>query len=140
MKVFINLLKLNNQSPVYLRSDNEFRTKELDSFLCLQGIIAEFWAPHSSYQNGKAERSNREVEDRIRKLLQGSGVPKNLWPYAFSHSIFLKKRMINKNLSTSGKIGFFFFFQLLLCIFLFHSSSFLCFHFGINYVPQLILV
>ena len=104
MKVFINLLKLNNQSPVYLRSDNEFRTKELDSFLCLQGIIAEFWAPHSSYQNGKAERSNREVEDRIRKMLQGSGVPKGLWPYAFSHSIFLNN-MLPRNHGTKNPVS-----------------------------------
>lgn len=104
MKVFINLLKLNNQSPVYLRSDNEFRTKELDSFLRSQGIIAEFSAPHSSYQNGKAERSNREVEDRIRKLLQGSGVPKNLWPYAFSHSIFLNN-MLPRNHGTKNPVS-----------------------------------
>ena len=104
LRTFINLLKLENRSPVYLRSDNEFRTRELESFLRSQGIIAEFSSPHSSYQNGKAEKSNREIEERIRKLLQSSGVPKSLWPYAFSHSIFLNN-MVPRNHNTRNPVS-----------------------------------
>lgn len=79
----------NNKSICYLRTDNEFRTKQMEQFCDDKGINAEFSAPHSSYQNGSAENANRILKNKIRILMMDSGIPKYLWTYAFGHALFL---------------------------------------------------
>ena len=62
------MLKLTNKFPTLLRSDNEFRTKELTKFCEENGIIQELTAAHSLYQNGSTERINYEIERSIKEV------------------------------------------------------------------------
>lgn len=104
IKKFINLLRLTNRYPTFLRSDNEFRTKELAKFCEENGIIQEFTAAHSSYQNGRAERTNYEIESCIKKLTQSSGSDIKYWTYAYRHAIFLNN-ILPKNRSSQCPLG-----------------------------------
>ena len=89
LKKFANLLHLSDNKICFLRSDNEYRTKLLADYCNDQGIIQEFTAPHSSYQNGAAENLNMQLKRKMQFLLNESNIPKHLWPYAFQHALFL---------------------------------------------------
>lgn len=85
-----SILKYNNNKSIcYIRTDNEFRTKEMNTFCEQNGINPEFTAPHSSYQNGNAENANKQLKIKMRILMIDSGLPKHLWFYALTHAIFL---------------------------------------------------
>lgn len=94
-------MKLRNKSICFVRTDNEFNTKLFQKYCSSVGIVNEFTAPHSSYQNGTVENMNGQLERKVRLLLQGSHVPKDYWTFALKHAVYLHNNFnLNKNKST----------------------------------------
>ncbi|GIL87679.1 hypothetical protein Vretifemale_15713, partial [Volvox reticuliferus] len=77
-----------------LRTDNggEFVNSRLKSFCMQRGVRHELSAPYSPQQNGKAERLNRTLLDKVRAMLAESGVSKSLWHEALSTACYLRNR------------------------------------------------
>ena len=50
-----------------------------------RNITQRFTNSHSSWQNGKAERTNRTLVERLRCNIMDSGAPWTYWPEALSH-------------------------------------------------------
>lgn len=67
-----------------VRSDRggEYTSGQLQAFFSSKGIQHQLTAPYSPEQNGKSERLNRTLEDRVRAMLYTSGMPANLWAEA----------------------------------------------------------
>uniref|UniRef100_A0A2N9E312 Integrase catalytic domain-containing protein n=1 Tax=Fagus sylvatica TaxID=28930 RepID=A0A2N9E312_FAGSY len=78
-----------------LRSDcgGEYSKSEFQSFCSSAGILHQFSCPHTSQQNGVAERKHRHIVDMALTLISQSSLPLNLWPYAFSTAVFLINRL-----------------------------------------------
>jgi len=57
-----------------------------------KGITSEKTAPYSSLQNGKAERANRYVMERVRAALLDAGAEEELWAEAPSSVILVLNR------------------------------------------------
>jgi transposase InsO family protein len=53
-----------------VRTDNggEFLVRDLKAFFAARGVQHELSAPYTPQQNGKAERLNRTLEDRVRAM------------------------------------------------------------------------
>uniref|UniRef100_A0A2N9HGM7 CCHC-type domain-containing protein n=1 Tax=Fagus sylvatica TaxID=28930 RepID=A0A2N9HGM7_FAGSY len=52
-----------------------------------------FTCPHTSQQNGVAERKHRHIVDMGLTLMSQASLPLTFWPYAFSTSVFLINRL-----------------------------------------------
>jgi len=57
-----------------------------------KGITSEKTAPYSSQQNGKAERANRYIMERVRAALLAAGAEEELWAEALSLVIHVLNR------------------------------------------------
>ncbi|KAJ3532326.1 hypothetical protein NM688_g7442 [Phlebia brevispora] len=99
--VFENLKKhksfLETQADAKMRTlhvDNgtEFVNAELRAWLQANGIKLELTAPHSSAQNGIAERNNRTIVEHSRAMIFARDVPSYLWPYVMEYQVYLKNR------------------------------------------------
>ncbi|KAL7284387.1 hypothetical protein ACG7TL_001677 [Trametes sanguinea] len=77
-----------------IRVDNgkEFVNRPIKQFLRSHGIRLELTAPHSSAQNGIAERSFLTVLNAARAMLFESNLPIKLWPEAVNYAVYLKNR------------------------------------------------
>ncbi|XP_058783886.1 uncharacterized protein LOC131658611 [Vicia villosa] len=66
-------------SPI-LRTNNamEYREFSLLQFLSQQGIVVQCSCPHTSQQNGRAERKHRHILDSVRALLLSASCSENL--------------------------------------------------------------
>lgn len=64
-----------------MRTDNggEYVSAELENYLKSRGIHHQTTMPHSSQQNGKAERLNRSVMDKAIPMLTAARMPKQFW-------------------------------------------------------------
>lgn len=60
------------------------------------GILREYTAPYSSFQNGKAERFNRTIMDLSRAMLADNNLSPALWDYASDQAVII----LNNTLST----------------------------------------
>lgn len=86
-------------SPIKrVRSDNgkEYLNRELQNYAESKGTIFEQTAPHSSAQNGIAERLNRTLMDFARALLAQHNLPKFLWQEAVAHVNYVRNRLPTK--------------------------------------------
>ena len=63
------------------------------SFLDANGIYLRVSCPHTSQQNGIAERKHRHIREIGLSLLHQAFLPKSLWLEAFSTAIFLINRL-----------------------------------------------
>ena len=61
-----------------MQLDNEFKSRELDSYLTNKGINTRYSAPYTPEQNGAAEIINRVLPNKVRALLITSNLPKYL--------------------------------------------------------------
>ncbi|WP_189396454.1 hypothetical protein, partial [Pseudomonas laurentiana] len=90
-----NLLNLTGRNICKFRADNEFNTVSINKWLGgdadagRNAIEAEFTAPYSSFQNGGAERLNGVIQQKVKVMLNSSGVGTNYWNFAFNHAAFL---------------------------------------------------
>lgn len=101
--IFIAFLKFKNQVPEafrdfkavvenqtgkkikQLRNDNgrgEYVNAEFINLLKTAGIKPQFTVPHNPQQNGRAERVNRTILERVRCMLFDSGLGKEFWAEA----------------------------------------------------------
>ena len=110
---WVFLLKDRSQGPVILKSliaeiktqfdicvkivrtDNalEFKSKDLLQFYSVNGIQPQFTCPHTSQQNGVAERKHRQILNVARCLMIQSNMPATYWGDAVLTAGFLINRM-----------------------------------------------
>ena len=77
-----------------LRSDNgtEYLNKDLSSFLDSKGVVHQTTVRYTPEQNGAAERLNRTLMERVRAMLEDSGLSKELWAEAALTACFIRNR------------------------------------------------
>ena len=89
---------LETQSGGYkvqrVRTDNggEYVSNALTSWLESRGILHQLTVPYTPQQNGKAERLNRTIMDKVRSMLADAHLPKELWGEATSTANYLRNR------------------------------------------------
>lgn len=73
-----------------IRSDNglEYINKQFESFCAENGVKHQKTAPYSPQQNGKAERMNRTLLDRIRCMLIDSELDNSFWAEAMNTATY----------------------------------------------------
>ena len=83
-----------------LRSDNggEYLSGEFKAFLKEHGIQHQTTIADNAAQNGRAERVNRTILDRIRCMLIDSGLSKGFWAEAAATAAYLINRYPKKSL------------------------------------------
>ena len=86
------------------QSDNggEYCSTIFKHFLSDNGIFHQLSCPHTSQQNGLAERKHRHIVEMGLTLLAQSGLPKKFWVDAFLTSIFIINRLPTKVLNFSS--------------------------------------
>ncbi len=89
-----------------LRSDNakEYFSNSISSYMQQQGILHQSSCPHTSQQNGVAERKIQHIVETARTLLIHMNVPKSFWGDAVLTACFLINRLPSSILA--GKIPF----------------------------------
>ena len=82
-------------TPKILRTDNalEFVQASLRTFCADRGIIHQTPCPHTSQQNGVAERKHHQLLDINRTLLMEMHVPSYLWSDALMTPTYLQNRL-----------------------------------------------
>ena len=70
----------------------EYVNKALEEVLGGKGTVHEKTAPYSAEQNGSAERLNRVLEEKIRAMLEDSGLPKEMWAEAVVTANYTRNR------------------------------------------------
>ena len=67
-----------------VRTDNgsEYVNQTLDSFLASKGITHETTVAYTPEQNGKAERLNRSINEKVRTILTDAHLPMEMWAEA----------------------------------------------------------
>ncbi|RYE04909.1 MAG: hypothetical protein EOP33_08175, partial [Rickettsiaceae bacterium] len=88
----------SNNKVKALQLDNEFKSKELDSYLVSKGIKTRFSAPYTPEQNGAAEIINRVILNKVRALLITSNLPKLIWGEAILAAVYLYNRTPNSSI------------------------------------------
>ncbi len=73
-----------------VRADRAFAGAKWVQYCTEHGILLELTAPHSSAQNGLAERALRTTMEDTRALLSDSGLADRYWAEAASMSIFTR--------------------------------------------------
>ena len=91
----------NNNKVKALQLDNEFKSRELDSYLTNKGINTRYSAPYTPEQNGAAEIINRVLLNKVRALLITSNLPKYLWGEAILTATYLYNRTPNSSINFS---------------------------------------
>lgn len=81
-----------------LRSDNggEYVNHVFQEYLENCGVKHETTIPKCSSQNGVAERGHRCIMDKVRCMLQDSGLEKHFWAEAANTAVYLKNRSPTK--------------------------------------------
>uniref|UniRef100_A0A2N9GHR0 Integrase catalytic domain-containing protein n=1 Tax=Fagus sylvatica TaxID=28930 RepID=A0A2N9GHR0_FAGSY len=85
----------DNNASFYFDA-SKFCIKDLSSRRLLYNglsVLHQFTCPHTSQQNGVAERKHRHIVDMGLTLMSQASLPLTLWPYAFSTSVFLINRL-----------------------------------------------
>ncbi|KAD6454414.1 hypothetical protein E3N88_09120 [Mikania micrantha] len=67
----------------------EYNNTSFHSFCAQNGMLFRFSCPHTSSQNGKAERKIRSINNIIRTLLTQSSVPPTFWHHALQMATYL---------------------------------------------------
>jgi IS30 family transposase len=76
----------------------EFDNSLARTFLLSHGAILHMSCPHTSQQNGKAERSLRTVNNIVRSLLFQSSLPPVYWVESLNNATYLLNRHPTKTL------------------------------------------
>jgi len=75
----------------------EYDNSPFHEFFKKHGMTFRFSCPHTSPQNGKAERKIRTINNTIRALLLHTNIPHSKWHYAFSLATYLHNILPNKS-------------------------------------------
>lgn len=82
IKNFIHLIKTQHgKRTKKIRLDNgcEFTSNNFKSWCNKKGIQVQYTIPYSPMQNGKSERMNRTLMDKVRTKFVETNLPKTLW-------------------------------------------------------------
>lgn len=84
-----------------LRTDNggEYVSAAFECFLKDSGIIHQLTVPYTAEQNGKAERLNRTIVEKLRCMLIDSELPNSFWAEAANTAVYLINRSPTKCLN-----------------------------------------
>lgn len=77
----------------------EFDNEQFKLFCDNHGMVFRFSCPHTSSQNGKAERKIRSINNLTRTLLAHSSLPPSFWPHALQMATYLLNIIPSKLLS-----------------------------------------
>jgi transposase InsO family protein len=77
------------------QSDNggEYTSKQFKDYLSQSGILHRLFCPHTSQQNGIAERKHRHIVEVGLTLLAQSGLSPKFWVDSFLIAIYLINRL-----------------------------------------------
>lgn len=90
-----------------LRTDNgELASKQMETFCATQGISRQLTAPHSSFQNGRAEREIRTLRAHAGASLSRSGLPASFWANAVRHCVYVQNRLPKATTSSAYQRAF----------------------------------
>jgi hypothetical protein len=86
----------------------EYSKNAFQSLCSSHGILHQFTCPHTSQQNGVAERKHQHIVDMALCLISHSSLPFTYWPYAFSTAVYLINRLpsITRNYVSPWEILF----------------------------------
>ncbi|KAK9806822.1 hypothetical protein WJX72_003845 [[Myrmecia] bisecta] len=91
----IELLENQLGSKVLVaRTDNgtEYVNKALSEYFARKGILHQTTVRYTPEQNGAAERLNRTLMEKVRAMLEDSGLPKELWAEAAVTASYIRNR------------------------------------------------
>lgn len=91
----LNLLEnLSGHKLRAVRTDRggEYLNRELDRYFAAKGVLHQTTAPYTPEQNGKAERLNRTLMERVRAMLADSGLDQSLWSEAAQTATYIRNR------------------------------------------------
>ena len=79
---------------VAVRTDRggEYVNQELSAWFGERGVQHQLTAPYTPQQNGRAERLNRTLMERVRAMLLGAGLPPELWAEAVVTANYVRNR------------------------------------------------
>jgi hypothetical protein len=80
----------------------EYASLEFQSFCIKNGIRHQYTCPHTSEQNGLAERKHRHIVDIALTLISHSSLPLHFWPYAFSTAVYLINKLPPSSAGTTS--------------------------------------
>lgn len=83
---------------LYCDNDGEYVSNEFVAYTQSRGTDLHKTIPHTSPQNGIAERMNRTIMDRARACLIQSGLPPIFWSYAVEYAVYVINRSPTKAL------------------------------------------
>ncbi|KAL4010710.1 hypothetical protein IC575_027725 [Cucumis melo] len=93
---FANMIQTQFSSKIkILRTDNamEYKDSRFLSFLAQQGTLIQRSCPHTSQQNGRAERKHRHILDSVRAQLLSGSCPEKFWGEAALTSVYVINRL-----------------------------------------------
>ncbi|KAG8488706.1 hypothetical protein CXB51_016682 [Gossypium anomalum] len=91
---FYHMVKVQFGSSIrMLQSEGGGEYRALSGKLSRLGIQHRISCPHTSEQNGVAERKHRQVVDMGLTLLAQASIPLQFWSYAFAHAVHLSNRL-----------------------------------------------
>ncbi|GLI62320.1 hypothetical protein VaNZ11_004893 [Volvox africanus] len=70
----------------------ELVNRQVESYCVSKGVRHQLSVPYTPQQNGKAERLNRTLLDKVRAMLAESAVPKEYWHEALAVANFVRNR------------------------------------------------
>ncbi|XP_050945481.1 uncharacterized protein LOC127150835 [Cucumis melo] len=93
---FANMIRTQFSCPIKtLRTDNalEYKDSTLLSFLSQQVTLVQRSCPHTSQQNGRAERKHHHILDSVRALLLSASCLEKFWGEAALTSVYTINRL-----------------------------------------------
>ena len=93
-EIFAELETQSGHQVKALRTDNgsEYVNSAVSSFLKSKGIVHQTTMTYTPQQNGKAERLNRTLMEKVRAMLSDAGLNKSLWGEAVYTANTLRNR------------------------------------------------
>jgi hypothetical protein len=95
-KIVMNHLQnLHGKYPDVIHHDGggEYINKPMEDWCSENGVRRSSTAPHSSGQNGIAERKNRTIQEAARAMLTQAGLPLTYWGKAVLYANYIQNRI-----------------------------------------------
>jgi GAG-pre-integrase domain/Integrase core domain len=91
---------------IYTDRGGEYISGDLQRWLASKGIVHEMSVPRTPQENGKAERLNRTLAERVRSMLFQYNLPKSLWAHALVYAATLHNVGLNTRLGSTPHQAF----------------------------------
>ena len=103
------LEKQSGHQLLVVRTDNgtEYVNKVLSDYFTSKGVLHQKTVRYTPEQNGAAERLNRTLMEKVRAMLEDSGLPKSLWAEAVNTANYIRNRSpVSTRLRTPWELFF----------------------------------